>query len=92
MDDAAAAECAGAGAGAGVRGADDGLLLAACMQGGAHIVRAADGAPLERVAHYSGHAKPLVYAAEWVSGRGPMRVASASFYEKELHVWGTAEN
>ena len=84
----------------------EGLLAAACMHGGASVVRyssssSSSGEALSVLASYQGHeAKALTYGVEWLqsesaeqqgsSQRRQHALASCAFYSQQVHTW-TAE-
>ena len=68
-------------------------LLAACMQDGFKVLQAdAAGGRLEVVEEYE-HQRTLAYGADWCrlpTADGRSVAATASFYDRLLHVWSPA--
>ncbi len=70
------------------------LLLAACMYNGFAVLRAAVGeaAGLEILESYEHASGSLSYGADWcrdegAAGSGASLAATASFYDRQLHLW-----
>lgn len=70
------------------------LLLAACMYNGFAVLRAAAGeaAGLEILESYEHASGSLSYGADWcrdegAAGSGASLAATASFYDRQLHLW-----
>ena len=69
---------------------DPQLLLGACMHGGFAIIKADGSAGSVEVVERYPHQQTLAYGAGWcaeVGGDGTSVVATASFYDRLLHVW-----